>query len=222
MKKFSFVLVFALFVCIFLPACNKKSIYEDALSEVRYDILFGESDNLKCYANVGFKEFPLENDNKKATVKNCVTFRIIPKDGNMDKVYSVEFLVDKENYGDTFSEDEITHALTVTIITAVKVATPLTVTVRTTDYADDIILSSTLPQDTIDYKQALKSGATVLYDLFQENISGGVLLGEIRMRVIVDENKSYWYMGYHYGNDKTIALLLDGATGELLAQREKN
>ena len=40
------------------------------------------------------------------------------------------------------------------------------------------------------------------------------------MRIFVKNDSPYWYVGIASGNGKLKALLIDGASGELLAARE--
>lgn len=223
MKKFFLILFSVLISALFLTSCGKVPPYMKALSEVKYNLYEGSNDKVTVTAHAGFREFPMENDMKTGTVKYYITFKLVPADGNMDKVYSVTFSQSGENYGDTFSEDEVTHNLVCTV--AYDNKTPfssLDLTIKTTDWATNLTVTSVLPENTADYKTALKAGAEILKDVFAEHTDGNTLLGEIRMRIIVKDGKSYWYIGYHYSNSDCISMLLDGETLELLARRTQN
>ena len=83
-----------------------------------------------------------------------------------------------------------------------------------------ITMKSILPENTISYQTALnclQKNQPELIKAFSD--SEGNFNSEIRLRVIVKNQKSYWFVGFAR-EDKVKALLVDGATGNVLAVRE--
>ena len=69
-----------------------------------------------------------------------------------------------------------------------------------------------------------KIGTGVL-NAFADKLTGfdlvnGAFGAEITLRVFVNNEKPYWYVGLVRGEHKVVALLIDGVTGDVLAIRE--
>ena len=96
-----------------------------------------------------------------------------------------------------------------------------TVQVGTLEHKEQVCLNSILPQNTMSAEKALQS----LYKTQKEMVDGfydeqGNFNAEIYLRVMVKNEKAYWYIGFASGNKKLKALLIDAVNGEVLAIRE--
>ena len=82
-------------------------------------------------------------------------------------------------------------------------------------------MKSVVPTNTISYEKALDN----LYNNQSHLINAytdkdGNFNAEIYMRVVVKNDKSFWYIGIANGNNNLKALLIDAVTGEVKAIRE--
>ena len=96
-----------------------------------------------------------------------------------------------------------------------------TVTVFGNGKSEAVTLTSILPKNTISYQKALDC----LYDEQKELIEfyqdkNGSFNAEINVRILVKNDKPYYYVGIASGNEKLKALLIDGISGKVLAIRE--
>ena len=84
-----------------------------------------------------------------------------------------------------------------------------------------ITLKSIVPKNTIDYKKALdflyKDQQNLIKAFCDES---GAFNAEIYARIVVKNDKPFWYVGIASGNGNLKALLIDGFSGETLAIRE--
>ena len=84
-----------------------------------------------------------------------------------------------------------------------------------------ITLKSILPKNTIDYKKALdflyKDQQNLIKAFCDES---GAFNAEIYARIVVKNDKPFWYVGIASGNGNLKALLVDGFSGKTLAIRE--
>ena len=85
----------------------------------------------------------------------------------------------------------------------------------------EILLKSIVPENTISYLTALDHLYNKQSDLIKafsdENKNFNA---EIHIRIVVKNEKPYWYVGIASGNERLKAMLIDGFSGELLAVRE--
>ena len=51
-------------------------------------------------------------------------------------------------------------------------------------------------------------------------MQNNIFNGEIRAKILVRNGKAYWYMGLIDASGRTRALLIDGASGEILAAKD--
>lgn len=223
MKKF-LVFLFSLF-CISLPlislvACSNSTNLALYVSELRKDVFEGENQNHHLSAGYGFRENPFVNDGKVGKTENLLTFKL-KNEQTSDITYTISLTFNGEQYASKFVFSPVSHSL----IASVKIDNfnlkTFKVTLSYGSNAVDIEMNSTLPNGTVDYCTALG----VLQKEQPQMISSfcdseGNFKAEIYARVIVKNGKAYWYIGLAKGMDKLKALLIDGATCEVLAIRE--
>ena len=87
--------------------------------------------------------------------------------------------------------------------------------------AEEVRLRSVVPPTAITCDKALEilsSEQGALIETYKNE--NGEFSGEISERIIVKNEKPYWYVGLLNGKGGTKALLIDGLNGEILAVRE--
>ena len=80
---------------------------------------------------------------------------------------------------------------------------------------------SIIPEGVVDYKTALASlceSRKTLIDSYRNDY--GVFEGEIHVRIIVKDDKAYWYVALINGEGVKKALLMDGVNCEVKAIRD--
>ena len=190
------------------------------VSELRSDIFEGQSQTYTVKATYGFKEQPFNNDAKVENVKYALVFRVT--NGHMDgAAYSLSGNFDGTPVQTEFSLDPMSHALTATVEVENFNQKEFTVTISCSGVAEDVTLSSIVPEGTISAEQALKclmeKQSSLLSSLYDQNKNFNA---ELHLRVIVKQGKSYWYVGIATGSERLKALLIDGTNGEVLAIRD--
>jgi hypothetical protein len=86
---------------------------------------------------------------------------------------------------------------------------------------EKISMTSIVPKNALPPELALEKlekEQEALIKSFKD--SEGNFNAEIYMRILVKDNKPYYYVGFASGKDKLKALLVDGITGKTLAIRE--
>ena len=223
MKKF-FVFLLSLF-CLSIPlinlvACNNLNSLANHVSELRMDVFEGENQNFNLTAGYGFRENPFINDGKVGNREYLLTFKLLNQQTS-DVTYTISLNFNGEQYACKFSFSPVSHSL----VASVKIDNfnlkTFNVTLSYASNTVDIEMNSTLPNGTVDYLtalNALQKEQPNLINAFCD--SEGNFCAEICARIIVKNGKAYWYVGISSGADKLKALLIDGATCEILAIRE--
>ena len=224
MKKLRF---FALFLClissltfIIFSGCAKTNPLYDCVSELRLNLYQGSCEDFTLKAGYGFKETPYHNDGEVSKRIYQLTFRLLNKDID-DITYTLKLNYNSQTYSGIFALDPITNAITTKIEVENFDLKEFTVVLSFGGAEKEIIMTSLLPEGTMTYQSALDKlhkNQTALIGAFTDQ--NGKFTAEIYMRIIVKEQKPYWYIGFANGNDRLKAMLMDGFNGELLAVRE--
>jgi hypothetical protein len=220
MKKITFIFCSLICLVLFFIGCKNQNFLQQHVSELRSDVFYGQSENFSVKAGYGFKETPYHNDGVARSRQNLLTFKLLNKETE-DTTYSLTLNFSEMDYKTTFKLSPITHTLTATLEIDAFNLKEFSVTISNASHTETVTLVSQLPENTIDYVRALdylQKNQTELIKRYTD--SNGNFQAEIYARVLVKDNKSYWYIGIASGNENLKALLIDGITGEVLAIRE--
>ena len=218
MKKLLISLSLAILIIFSFGACKKKTDLYSYVSEARTDILTGSTKTLSLKAETGFKESPLVLDGIKNKTSYYLTIYIL--DGYNDNVtYSLTFKLNNIEYKGTFELSKTNSKLLVSFQTD---STPneLTISLNSGNVSETVELKSIKPSTTKSPRDGLNSLLVSQPELLSNYLVDGVFRGEIAVRLLVEENKAYYYVGLTDVNGKTKALLVNGETLEVLAIRQ--
>jgi hypothetical protein len=214
MKKFVLFLCTLLVVPLLLCGCKKTNPLTKHVVELKSNVYIGKSENVVVSASYGFT---INADNVK---QYALTFKLKPNSDTLTD-YTLKMLHDGKTYTKRFSQNPISHALT----TAVEVENfsleQFEIELLFSGEIIKICLTSTLPKNTLshtDVLTALQKNQNSLISHYTDQ--NGNFTAKIRMRIIVKEQKPYWYIGFIDSEQNLKAFLVDGFSGEVLAIRE--
>lgn len=215
MKKLKVVLPFTIiFLCLFsLFGCNKTSPLEKNVVEVRTNIYTSTCDNYSLKGAYGYK---LNEDNDKIYT---LSIKLLDKETD-NTTYSLSLLYKGQNYQQNFTLDPVKHALTVNFEIDDFTESTFEATLISSSVAEKVTFNSIIPPKTITYQTALDCLYTDQSTLIENRLYNGEFTSKIVMRIIVKDDKPYWYVGIIDKDGSLKALLLDGFTGKTLAIRE--
>lgn len=220
MKKFSLFFIVFIFLLSSLTGCSKTEGLEKYVSELRSNAFYGEVEDFKLKAWYGFRETPYENDGKVKEKVYLLHFRLLDKE-TTETAYTLYFNHGETEYIKEFKHAPVSHALTAEIPVDNFSNQEFTVTLKYSDNSVDINLKSIIPNGTVSYVTALNSLKKSLPELINAfKDENGNFNAEIYARIVVKDDKAYWYVGFAYGNERLKALLVDAKTCEVLAIRE--
>lgn len=221
MKKTIAISLFLIaFISICFSACSKPPSLDVYLSELRSDVFEGQSQSYFLKAGFGFKETPFVNDGLVGETVSQMTFKL---EGDLvdGAKYSLSFNNGEELVKTDFTVNPVTHSMTACVETPCFTLKEFCVDVISSGKTEKVSLKSTLPDNTLSSSDALKAlyekQTQLINSFFDENKN---LKAELYMRVLVKDEKPFWYVGIASGNEQLKALLVDGISGEVLAIRE--
>lgn len=202
---------------LFTAGCRENNIYIEKISDLRQDIYTGNADDLTITAHYGFKESPFIADGKASDKVYGYTFtlHIIPDEIKR----SVEFSDENKKYSAVFELDDLTSEYKAFIETQKHFHRQFTITLICGTDIQEVMLTSLVPDNCIEYQKALGILTEKQKPLFDAYTIGGEFNAEIYMRIFVKDLKPYWYVAIA-SNDKLKAMLIDGFNGELLAVKD--
>lgn len=229
MKKFLGVIVpsalcllLALFGFLFLgfSSCHKHEPLIDRVSELRFELYEGFTDDYSVKAAYGYKEHPSANDGAIGNKVYALSFLLCDK--TPDDVARVLTFVHGENtYRAEFKLNPANDSLCASVELADFAAKEFVVKIIVGSSAENVTLKSIIPERTITPAAALRALTEKQGDFLSAyKNEKGEFTGEISQRIIVKNEKPYWYVGIMNGKGGVKALLVDGINGEILAVRE--
>lgn len=213
------IAVFALLSLVFcFSACSNGLDLGAYISQSRADILEGENENysVQCYSET--REKPLEADGKKENVYSAVIIKLTVKNGD-EKIESgvkVNFKTDKE-YSSTFVFHPESNTYVATCFVDVLPERSLDVNILKEGSIESIKIASVLTTDTASPLAAVSFAQKKCADLLKsEQFENGNF--EINVRLISDDGKLYYYVGF-ITKEETEALLISHDASKLIARK---
>ena len=218
MKKIVVFIALVSFCAVFFYGCKKEEPLLPFLSELRENIYEGEDNGLKIKAAYGFNEYPKSFDGKPEKKRYVLSFTLIGAETSAVE-YSVGFNYGGTEYKGAFKYDPAENRLAADFFLDGFSAKSFPVTLSFSSERREITLNSIVPEGTANYVEILSALRENQTAFIESLYVDGVFSAEIILRVIVKNEKAYYYVGIARENYLK-AFLMDGKTKEVLAIRE--
>ena len=203
-----------LFLCLTLTACKDKFTLLDYVSVLNYDVYQAEYKGLTLTANYGYTEEPLVFDGKVGKTTYYLTVTLPINEENI--TYKIKLVgVDGEW---NFKHDLHTATLKAKIPLS-KHLVKFDATVICESEQTTVNFTSIIPPNTLAPKDALKHLEKAQQTYVNSYMKDGIFTAEIILKLSVFKNSAYYYVAISDSDDNYKAMLINGATGELLAIR---
>lgn len=219
MIKKSIVILVAAISLVLTCGCTRKVDLSPYVSQSRFDVLVGESENysIKCYLEN--REKPLKSDGKKETVHPAVIVRLTIKNGG-EKIESgvkVNFHTDAD-YSTSFTFHPESNVYVATCFVRSLPSGSLDVSVVKEDGNETVSLKSVVTDKTATPLAALELVGKTCGDLLkEEDFANGNF--EVNVRLIEDDGSLYYFVGLI--TDKKTEAFLVSADGKTVIARKK-
>lgn len=216
-KSFCLLLAITL-LCSCLFACKQKVDYFSYVSELRKDIFTAENDEVSLLVYAGAKENPAIFDGVKNETRLIVGVKAIFNEEPQTAV-TAKICFNDKNYELPLDFHPVKRALAGEVEVPVLPENSVEVVLCYNQTEVCLTANSRLNQDTIAYSDALDSVTKKADDFFKEHTKNGVLKAEIVIRLLCEQNKNYYYVGLVCAEGLKRSYLVDGTTGEVVAEK---
>ena len=218
MKKFILTLlsiILSIFTVFCGVGCKKTSYLLPYVSELRADIFEGTFSHYTLKAYYGYKENPYVNDGKVGNYSPELTFTLKGAETE-ETTFTLEVL----DYQEVLKFEKSPNGNLVTRLNVENFdKKEFTVALGYSSEKVQITLCSIVPEGTLSANEVLIAIEQNQKNLINSFSVNGGFEGEIYARIIIKNQKAYWYIAF--ANGKTLkAFLVDGISGEVLAIRE--
>lgn len=202
-----------------LAACKNQTDYFCYVSELRSNVYFGEDGNFALTVYSGLREKPFNHDGEAGEHALTLTFKLFMKE-KVNEAVKLKYQINGANYQTQLAYDATSSALSCVAEVSALPETPLDVTVFYGENAVLIKTASLLNEDTITYLTALKNATDKAADFIKQNSESSRFKGEISVRLLCENGRNYYYVGFILKDGLKLAYLLDGKSGEILAEKK--
>lgn len=217
-RLFSALFCLLVLICtFFMPACKKGIDYLSYVSELRSNILLAQTDEFALRIFATQKETPYVADGVKREMTSRTEVYLTAPSGMQN--YSVSFDVDGETYGGELSYNNVNGEYYFSCTLDLSQQTELTVMISCEKQTTTLVAKSVLSQNVLTPKNALYALIDAQQDTFSALTDEYGFAGEIRVRLIYEENP-YYFIGITDKNGNTTAFLLSASTGKILAKHQ--
>lgn len=219
-KKISFIIVVVL-TFLSVGACKENIDLSMYVSQNRKNIYIGESENYTVTAYCEERENPFVSDTFVGVLNNIITIKIDGKNAKIDGE-KVKFSIDEKEYNSPFNYNPINGKYTCEIIVDKLPKTPsIILTVyKEEGVSENVEIFAKLKSETLSSEQILQSVSNYDNQTISRLFRAERVVCEIHIRLLYDDDKNYFYVGFIEEGGKTTAYLVDGKTGKILATKK--
>lgn len=214
MKKSIFFLFLPIFFVFCLTGCHKTD-FKAQLSDIRSDLFLAETEEFSVSLACISRETPFLADGVAAQMSNLIEITLTENSARSER-YSV-YLLGNENLGGEMSFRSVRNDYFYSHGVDEFPTGTISLRVQWGNESRDISATSVKNENTITVQNALDRAIEAERETIDRHSVKGVFAGEFHVRLI-RRDRNYYYVGI-VTNDETIALLLDGSTGDVLARR---
>ena len=222
MKKFCLILTLVILSIAFsiaFTSCKNAVSLDLYLSEIRSAVYYGKFDNYSLSVYVEEKETPYLSDGFVGEMKKYVTvrvedYRLALNDATVTVIFGNTECFGKFNYspldGKFITEIE-TNKL--------PIANEITIKLKSNGEEEVFTLEKLSVSGAINYQTALDKVSYYKEKEIKKMLSSKGATIETRVRILNEDKSVYYFVSVTDQKGETIAFLVDGATGEILAEK---
>lgn len=213
----------ALVLCALLPlatACKGVNAnYVDYVSEYRGDIFLAETDEFLLTAFFSTREYPYHADGVCAQKQDLAEIYLAVPDNSAG--YEISFSVNGKDYGGEMSYDNVYARFSFSQSVPLPEESAIAFTVTSNGGQTTLDAKSVKGGNELTMSALIEKLTEQKKTYFDSLTESGVFYGEIYVRLVFEE-KSYYFIRVTEVGGKSAYFLLDGETGNLLAEKMGN
>lgn len=199
-----------------ITACGSYD-YTEHVSEAKSDLFCAETEEFSVTLACVTREYPYASDGVTCPQTSLMEISLVPARAQLFD-YEVYVLGDSVWGGETSFRTYAGDFFYSESVSAFPEGS-VTIQIKWEDQTRELTATSVKNEKTLSVKEILKCAISAEKETVKNLTQNGNFLGEFYVRLL-RRNVNYYYVGIIDRNGKTISLLLDSETGELLARRE--
>ncbi len=214
------ILFIVILTLTFIASSCKNSIDLTVyVSEVRSGIYDGAINNYNVSVYATEREDPFIADGFVGTVKKILTVKLEGVNSSIDDA-SITLNYDDYEVSGNFVYSPLSGKYVAEIFVDKLPATPTVKgSLKSGDNTFDLELKSKVLSGNLTYKEVLEKVKDQDAKRVEELFNNKSVATEIHIRLISDNTKNYYYVGFSEKSGKIYAYLVDAKTGEILAKK---
>ena len=214
MKKFlAFLIVVSVAV---LASCSSKINLEMYLSEIRTVIYAYEGDGVKLTVYGQEREDPYQLDGYVGKLKKSLTVRLETEAQTPDGA-SVKIRYGESEFSGAFEYNPINGKFVAEIDVSELPVGAVKALLKIEGEERELELENKVNANAISVSEVLNSVAKYGNSEIEKMMSGGGNSIEVHLRILHEGNNNYYYVGITDKTGCTVAYLVDGTSGKVLA-----
>ncbi len=216
MKKsvFSFLIILAMLPA--LTACGGYD-YSKHVSEAKSDLFCAETEEFTVTLSCVTREYPYVADGIACPQSNVMEISLVPVRAEICD-YEV-YVVGESTWGGETSFRSYAGDFFYSESVEKFPEGSVTIQIKWAEQTRELTATSVKNEKTLNIEEVLNCALNLEKETVKNMTRDGQFLGEFYIRLL-RRNSNYYYVGIINTDGKTISLLLDSETGELLARRE--
>lgn len=217
MKKIMYAAILFLLAAV-LFGCTTENGMTGLVSEYKSEIYTAQSDGATLQASFSEREYPYAADGVVSDKSEYFEIRATLPDNTL--TYTVSFAVGGKEYGGEMNYDSVKQQFTFSqsIKKPQEEEIAFTVAAEGENAPVYALTAKRLAGERIGLTELLEKVCDSQKEIFTQ-FSGTKFEGEIYVRLMVHQDKPYYYIGFIDKSGNCLSFLADAASGEVLASR---
>lgn len=219
MKKFGLYIFITLIVSLSvhtLTGCDKSADLSPYISQNRLQIYSGSGNGYDLSVYAEQREDPFVGDGYTGDLKNVL---ILKFDNKIKDVISAEVVMVYDNEEVVFAYDKSVGNSNVITVDRLPQSPTVTARIKVDGESETVELYSKKLATDCGYNEAIDAVQDYDADTVERLFYGNRAIAEINVRLISDDGKNYYFVGFIEEGGKTNAYLIDAETKNVIATR---
>lgn len=226
MRKLIVLIVSVVLSIGILSACggvDENKLIRGSVSDMTENVLFGSDDNFELEVVSGYREAPYALDGVCNATARFFMLKATPKTECTADSIEYSFTAGGETYSGVMARSRYRNSYNIDLKKDINCGNELTVTLKNGETSGEIAAATVISDKMVTASGALDKAMEKYKDKLGAMIENKDFKGEIAVRLINDkgqtEKKYFWYVAVIKGKSDINSILIDAATGEIVAER---
>jgi hypothetical protein len=230
MKKFKFGFVFVVLCMsvVLLSGCFSNKLYNlsvNKLAEVRYNLYYGGNTDIEVTLMSGKREkdYIINGYCTEPVEFGVLTFKVLDDDLELSGEQFYVLVVGTTRYDGNLEKNPFDGTYVADLKKIIESDLKMTAKIMIGTFVHEVELKNATKDWVVNHDEALKIACKELKPELETFIENGEFAGEVYVKIITEKEFTsdtyYWYVNFVNRTGKTLAIIIDPMTKEILAKK---